>query len=159
MKVLNNWHCPDDRVGFVVLVFSKQRYEMLFMLFKSKQRPRTVFIKRERIHTNYPFSKRPGSRSRCYFQTLLSVHLLKYSFSFFLPPGTSNYSQSEKANVQENARKLVVQLQTAVNDENELVEVLNLIKYGSQAQPGILVYFVPGMYLCSRQYLKVYFSK
>ena len=40
----------------------------------------------------------------------------------------------------------MVQLQTAINDENELVEVLNLIKYGSQAQPGILVYFVPGKY-------------
>ena len=56
--------------------------------------------------------------------------------------GASNYTQSEKSNVQENARKLGAQLQNAGNDEHEILEVLNSISKGSLPQPSLLTHFV-----------------
>ena len=67
----------------------------------------------------------------------------------FIFVGASNYSQSEQISIQDNARKLVAQLQSVATDEHELLEVLNSIKYGNgpspicaQSHPAILVYFV-----------------
>ena len=56
--------------------------------------------------------------------------------------GASNYTQSEKSNVQENARKLGAQLQNAANDEHEILDVLNSISKGSSPQPSLLTHFV-----------------
>ena len=76
----------------------------------------------------------------------LQVTLIYFHFIFV---GASNYSQSEQISIQDNARKLVAQLQSVATDEHELLEVLNSIKYGNgpspicaQSHPAILVYFV-----------------
>ena len=76
----------------------------------------------------------------------MQVALIYFHFIFV---GASNYSQSEQISIQDNARKLVAQLQSVATDEHELLEVLNSIKYGNgpspicaQSHPAILVYFV-----------------
>ena len=76
----------------------------------------------------------------------MQVTLIYFHFIFV---GASNYSQSEQISIQDNARKLVAQLQSVATDEHELLEVLNSIKYGNgpspicaQSHPAILVYFV-----------------
>lgn len=56
--------------------------------------------------------------------------------------GSSNFIANDHANIQDNVRKLTGNLQTALNEtENELVEVLNMIKFCSQSLPGILPHF------------------
>lgn len=48
---------------------------------------------------------------------------------------------SEKTRIQDNARKLASNLQSALQDESELIEVLGVIKVCSNSQPAILPYF------------------
>ena len=61
--------------------------------------------------------------------------------------GSSNFIANDQANIQDNARKLANNLQAALNDENELNEVLGMIKYCSQSQSAVLPYFLEE--LCS----------
>ena len=49
---------------------------------------------------------------------------------------------NEQLSIQDNAKKLATKLQTALSDENELAEVLGMIKYHSQSQSGVLPYFM-----------------
>ena len=67
-------------------------------------------------------------------------NLTNVSLSF---SGSSKFVLNEQVSLQDNAKKLAGNLQSAKNsDENELVEVLGMIKFCSQSQPGILPYFM-----------------
>ena len=49
---------------------------------------------------------------------------------------------NEKVSIQDNAKKLATKLQAAMSDENEIIEVLGMIKFCSQSQSGVLPYFI-----------------
>ena len=62
--------------------------------------------------------------------------------TFLLFSGSSKFVMNEQLSIQDNAKKLATKLQTALSDENELAEVLGMIKYHSQSQSGVLPYFM-----------------
>merc|ERR1711997_1428028 len=49
---------------------------------------------------------------------------------------------NEQSSTQDNAKKLASKLQSAMGDENEIVDVLGMIKFCTQTQPGILPFFI-----------------
>ena len=62
--------------------------------------------------------------------------------TFLLFSGSSKFVMNEQLSIQDNAKKLATKLQTALSDENELAEVLGMIKYHSQSQSGVLPFFM-----------------
>ena len=117
--------------------FDRFKEPLNFCLFSVWNKSLSIFIwsirivcQRGQYFDNFSMSTNQTKKQWiiCYFLLLLL--------------GASNYTQSEKSNVQENARKLGAQLQNAGNDEHEILEVLNSISKGSLPQPSLLTHFV-----------------